>query len=451
MEFNPAHICNLVSGAAIDSRGDLTGQLFVPIAGDRVDGHDFIAQAVANGAVCALTEQDGREAGLPEGFPLIRVASTRRALVALAEYRRSQFAGPVVAITGSAGKTTTKDMVAAVLSQHFVTHKTPGNYNNDLGLPLTLLNCPKGAQAMVLEMGMNHMYEISALTRIGRPTVAMITNIGDAHIENLGSRANILKAKSEIFEGLMPGGTVVLNGDDPLLGPLPPIPHAGLHVYCGKHTEAENRVAATMVAPNGIRGTHCHISWEVSGQTAAFRTEVPLPGQHMVMNALMATAVGAVLGLSPAQVDAGIRQFMPSGNRMDIQDIQDMTVVNDTYNASPGAVKAVIDMLAGLEGRKVCILGDMLELGAQGPALHREVGTYAAQRGMDALVAIGPLSQHTYEAFVEAAPAFSAEAAYFATAEAFISQWEKHLMPGDTVLVKASRGMALENIIAALR
>ena len=445
-----------VNGVSTDSRGDVKGRLFIPIAGPTFDGHNYIQGAFLNGAVCALTEKDLQI----EGYPLIKVASTRQALIDLAVYDRSCFTGPVVAITGSAGKTTTKEMIASVLSQKYVTLKTLGNYNNDIGLPLTLLAREGDHEAMVLEMGMNHLGEISVLSKIGKPDICLITNIGDAHIENLGSREGILKAKSEIFEGMRQGGTVILNGDDPLLIGLPKIPHAGRTVYCFKSEEKDigqydakkgNWISASNIRHQGLQGTSCTISWQMEGlaeyPAGKVQIQIPLPGDHMVMNALMSLAVGLELGLPPSEIAAGIKVFTPVGHRMAITQANGMTIVNDVYNASTSSMKASIDMMADSlkesNQRKVCIFGDMLELGEYAEAMHKEVGEYAAVKKMDLLIAIGPLSRYMQQGF-------NGNAVHFQSKEDFIMEWQNHLKPGDAVLIKASRGMALESVVEAI-
>lgn len=483
-----------VTGVSTDSRGDVTGRLFVPIAGPAFDGHDYIQTAFSKGAVCTLTEHEPTD----RSFPHIKVSSTRQALMDLAAYDRDCFTGPVVAITGSVGKTTTKEIIASVLSQKYRTLKTLGNFNNDIGLPLTLLAREADHEAMVLEMGMNHLGEIRVLSKIGKPDICLITNIGDAHIENLGSRKGILKAKSEIFEGMRPGGTVILNGDDPLLAGRPKVPHAGRTIYCymadsmGNSSDTalpkgDNWVSVTMIDHLGLQGTNCDISWRLKGApvystnrphsnmhfssdhpageylTGHMQVHIPLPGDHMIMNAMMAFAVGLELGLTPSEIAMGIKEFKPPGHRMAITEVNGMTIVNDCYNASPSSMNAAVDMLVGSlkmdNRRKVCIFGDMFELGDHGELLHKEVGQYAAAKKVDLLIAIGPLSRHMYEAFKETAEEEAAAsrgmaaplaAVYFQTKEDFIAKWKKYLQPGDMVLIKASRGMALESVAEAI-
>jgi UDP-N-acetylmuramoyl-tripeptide--D-alanyl-D-alanine ligase len=324
-------------------------------------------------------------------------------------------------------------MIASVLSQKFNTLKTAGNFNNEIGLPLTLLRLEPHHQAMVLEMGMNHLGEIRILSNIGQPNICLITNIGDAHIENLGSREGILKAKSEIFEGLSNGGTVILNGDDPLLNSLPKVPHAAKTIYCKMEQASE-------IKNCGLKGTIC----KIQGQTI----EIPFAGDHMIMNALMSFAVGIELGLTTQEIAEGIKNFEPSGNRMEIRQAKGMTIINDTYNASPPSVKATIDMLKGESGRKVAILGDMLELGDFAEDMHRKTGEYAA-KNLDCLIAIGKLSRHMYEACMDfgASKKTSCNVHYYEDKESFINEWQSILRQGDIVLIKASRGMALEAVV----
>ena len=455
----------VVKSVSTDSRADVSDCLFIPISGDSFDGHDYIEGAISKGAVCALTEREPQN----EELPLIKVDSTRQALMDLAVYERNNFTGAVVAITGSAGKTTTKDMIASVLSNKYKTLKTQGNFNNDIGLPLTLLRREEDHEVMVLEMGMNHFGEIRVLSHIGKPDICLITNIGDAHIENLGSREGILKAKSEIFEGMKKGGTVILNGDDPLLSKLPKISHAKKTVYCymsdtfHKKSEA-NWVYASEVQHQGLEGTRCTVSWQLDTAQASEGCSVftiPLPGNHMVMNALMSFAAGLELGLKPDEIVAGIQDFTPSDNRMAITKANGMTVINDSYNSSPSSMKASVDMMFTMVeskndtvGRTVCIVGDMLELGEHAEDLHKEVGEYIAAKEMDLLIAIGPLSKYMYEAFVKSKPVYKSvdipnntdKALHFLTKEDFLSEWRNHLRQGDTVLVKASRGMSLEQV-----
>jgi len=445
-----------IKGVSIDSREIPKNCLFVPIIGENFDGHNFILEAVAKGAICALYEHDFAEMNNLT-VPLIKVASCRRALIDLAILMRSQFNGEVIAITGSAGKTTTKDMTASILSKKYETLKTKGNFNNDIGLPLTLLNLQPQNNALVLEMGMNHPGEISLLSNISLPKVCIITNIGDAHIENFGNRSGILKAKAEIFQGIQQEGTAILNGDDPLLAGLSTVANMSniaLTVYAHIKNDSskissskKNVIFAEVINRNGFMGTVCNIHWNIygigEGQTEAL---IPLPGDHMIMNALLAFATGLVLQVDVDSIVDGIKSFQPSGYRMAMSTINGVTIVNDTYNASTLSMKATIDMMNVAEGRKVCIFGDMFELGDYAKNLHSEIGRYASEK-IDLMLTVGTLSKHIHDSFIAEG---QTNAVHFDTKEDFLQHWEEHIKFGDTVLIKASRGMTLETIVATM-
>ena len=417
-----------------DSRNVPEGGLFVPLRGARADGHDFIPQALANGAVCALTERAPAGPG-----PYIRVKSCVQALLDLAAYYRSLLRPRVVAVTGSVGKTTTKDMIASVVSQRYHTLKTMGNFNNEIGLPLTIFQLEPTHEAAVLEMGMNHKGEIHNLSRVARPDIAVITNIGVAHIENLGSRQGILEAKTEIFDYMEPTGLAILNGDDDMLAACRPNCKV---LYYGLSDSME--VYADKIEDRGLRGSRCRLHLGDTVIDAA----INVPGRHMVYNALAAAAAGQALGLTPEEICRGIETFVPTGMRMRILDAPGgLTVINDVYNANPVSMMAAIDVLCTHAGRKVAILGDMFELGGQAPALHRQVGRYAAEKGVDLLITAGTLA---YDIYAGAREGGIAAARYFAGQEEMIGALRGFLQPGDCVLVKASRGMRFEMTVAAL-
>jgi UDP-N-acetylmuramoyl-tripeptide--D-alanyl-D-alanine ligase len=412
-----------VSSVCTDSRRVTPGAVFFALRGPRYDGHAYIEAAFEKGAVCAVTEKT-----LHTGFPYILVEDAQQALLALAAHYRGLFPRvKVIGITGSAGKTTTKDIIASVLAQQYKTKKTMGNFNNHIGVPLTLFSLEGGDEAIVVEMGMNHAGEIRLLSQAARPDIAVITNIGDSHIENFGSRDGILQAKMEIIEGLKPDGLLIVNGDDPLLKRG----YACKTLYC--HMDVSS------IIPLGLRGTRYHYK----GQGI----NIPLPGEHMVSNALLAVAVGETLGLSPAQIARGIESFTPSENRMAFVEIGGMQVINDSYNASPASVKAAISVMQGLENRRVCILGDMLELGTHAEALHREVGIYAAQQGVN-LITIGTLARHIAEGYMTHS---KYKAMHFSDKQGFLDKWRDILEPGDVVLLKASNAMAFNEILEGLR
>jgi len=421
-----------ITNVSTDTRKIGPGALFVPIIGETFDGHDYIAVAAENGAVCALTEK----ADITADIPLILVKSTRRALMELAGYYRRIHDVKVVAITGSAGKTTTKDMIFHVLARKYKTKKTLGNFNNDVGMPLSIFQLEPGDEVLVLEMGMNHAMEIHELSLIGAPDIAVITHIGDAHIENFENREGILHAKLEIVDGLKPGGTVILNGDDPLLTGA--IAAAKVTPFKVLYPSSENILSAESL---GLQETSAHFNW----QGHDIRITVPLPGAHMVMNALLATAVGVEMGVSLAEISKGFDDFVPPSGRLSVENIKGMTVINDAYNANPAAMRESLKILCNQPARKVAILGDMNELGHVSEARHTEIGAFAAEKGIDLLVAIGPQARFIADGFCD-----ESKGLYFPTVDEFLPKLQALLSPGDVVLVKASRGMAFERVIEAL-
>ena len=419
-----------------DSRTIHEGSLFIPLSGERFDGHAYIASALEGGAAACFTQRE-RESYLP-GKCYIKVEHTQRALRELAKYYKKKFEIPVVAVTGSVGKTTTKDMVAAVLGQKYQVLKTEGNFNNELGLPLTLFRLNRQHEICVLEMGMNHFGEISYLVHLAPPDVAVITNIGDAHIENLGSRQGILKAKSEIFETMDPTGLAVLNGDDPLLRPL-----AGelptQTVLCG--ADHQPPYEALEIHSQGAKG----LQLTVKTPHATFPVTVPAPGEHMIYPVLMACAIGERFGLTPEQMQAGVASFVPTKMRMNVLHQGDLTILDDGYNANPQSMKAALEILSQTEGSyRAAVLGDMFELGELGPELHRSMGEWAASLGnIDGLLAVGDLAWNIYDAARENGMEGVFYAKDRATAKALLPNF---IRPGGVILVKASRGMAFEEI-----
>ena len=441
-----------ITRVSTDTRKISAGALFVPIAGERFDGHNYIRAAAESGAVCAFTEKEHPPHDAENsGILLVLVSSTRRALMDLAGYYRLRHNIKVVAITGSAGKTTTKEMIAHVLAQKYKTKKTLGNFNNDIGLPLSIFQLEPGDEVLVLEMGMNHAGEIHELSLVGAPDIAVITHIGDAHIENFENREGILHAKLEITDGLKSDGTVILNGDDPLL--TGPIATEKVKPFKVLYPAGKNILEAELV---GLQESRCHFNWQ--GQD--IKITVPLPGAHMVMNAFLAVAVGMELGCSPGEIAKGFADFTPPGGRLSVETANDMVIINDVYNANPASMKEAIKVLcnndkasAAAVGLKVAILGDMSELGHVAKERHEEVGAFAATAGIDTLITIGALAKHMHEGFYSVSeenrkPDSSAE--HFRTSEEFLAVRGTFLKPGDTVLVKASRSMAFENITNVL-
>ena len=424
----------VVTEVSTDSRSIPVGALFVPLVGERFDGHDYLYAALERGAAGCLTAR--KPASLLKDKFYIQVSDTLEALKALAAWYRAKFDIPMVQVTGSAGKTTTKEMIAAVLSQRFSTLKTQANFNNAIGTPLTLLNLAPEHQAAVIETGMNHFGEIRYLGEMVRPTVAVITNVGDAHIENLGgTRQGILQAKCEIFENLQPGGLAVLNGDDELLSGLT-LPFET--VLCGQHKRCGVRV--TNVAEHGIDGVTC----TVTTVRDVYEVSIPSPGAYMIYPAAMAIAIGEHLGLTKAEMLAGIAAYRPVGSRMHlVRCSNDRIIIDDCYNANPQAMAEALRILAQTEHpRRMAVLGDMGELGDLTEQAHRDMGTLARTLGLNTVVAIGPKAK----AIQEADP----DALWFPTVTEALPAIRAAFTAGTAVLVKASHAMHFTDIVKDL-
>ena len=424
-----------------DSRTIHEGSLFVPLSGERFDGHAYINAALEGGAAGCFTQRE-RESYLPGKF-YIKVANTSRALRDLAKHYKKKFDIPFVALTGSVGKTTTKDMVAAVLGEKFKVLKTEGNLNNDIGVPMTLLCLTREHEIAVLELGMNHAGEIDYLSDIVEPDVALITNVGDSHIEFFGSREKILEAKSEIFHHARQDCFVVLNGDDPLLRSLEPkLPFET--VWCGAGEGADYR--ASDVVSDG----RSHMTCQVSTPRMTRQVEIPALGEHMIYPTLMAMAVGEHFGLTEKEIVDGVLHFAPTKMRMNILHRgDDITILNDTYNANPQSMRAAVEVLSNSKAEyKVAVLGDMFELGPLAPALHAGVGEYLGKVGIDCLVAVGDLARHIYNAAKEGPVE---EIYYCSDKKSAHAVLEQVVRPHTTVLVKASRGMAFEDLVEYLK
>ena len=422
-----------VTGVTTDSRAVQPGQLFIPLVGERFDGHAYIAKALDGGAAGCLTAREP-ETLLP-GKLYIRVADTRLALKALASWYRNKFDLPVVQVTGSAGKTTTKEMIASVLSQRYNTLRTEGNFNNDIGAPLTLLRLMPEHQAAVIETGMNHFGEIRYLGEMVRPDIAVITNVGDAHIENLGNtRQGILRAKCEIFENLTPEGIAVLNGDDELLNTvtLPQtILRCGVGDGCG--------VRVTDIDDRGLEGVACTVT--IEGEH--YRLTTSAPGRYMIYPMAMAAAIGRRLGLTREEIAAGVAAYTTVGSRMHLIRLPgERLVIDDCYNANPQSMAEGLRMLAASPARhRVAVLGDMGELGQLTAQAHRDMGALTRRLGLTA-VAVG----EKMHALTETDP----QAQWFATVEEAMPAIRQLFTPGTAVLVKASHAMHFESIVKEL-
>lgn len=424
-----------VTSVSTDSRKAGEGALFIPLTGERFDGHDYIDKALALGAagcLCARTPA----AFLPDKF-YIAVPDTRLALKALASWYRGQFNIPVVQITGSVGKTTTKEMIASVVSQRYRTLKTAENFNNDIGTPLTLLGLDDTYEAAVIETGMDHFGEIRYLGEMVRPDIAVITNVGDAHIENLGgTRAGTLRAKSEIFENLSPDGIAVLNGDDELLHTVT-LPQR--IIRCGRGENCDVRV--TDIADRGLEGLSC----TVRTAKAAYPLEIPSPGAYMIYPAAMAATIGEYLGLTAEEIARGVAAYVPTGSRMHlIRRPENRLIIDDCYNANPQAMAEALRLLARTAcASRVAVLGDMGELGELTVPAHEDMGRLCRELGLDRVIAIGPKAASIARTAGEAAEHFDTIAdALPALRAAFV--------PGTAALVKASHTMEFGKIVKEL-
>ncbi len=418
-------------GANFDTRRLQRGELFVAITGAR-DGHDFAADALQKGAAAVLASKP-----LAAEIPAIYVRDTVAALQAIAAGYRRTLPLKSVGITGSVGKTTTKEMIAAVLETTYRTEKTAANFNNGLGLPVTVLGLQPDCEAAVLEMGMNHFGELSVLTRIAQPDIAVITNIGTMHIENLGSREGILRAKLELLEGLRPGGTIFFNGDDDLLRT---VRETYLAKCFGVSPDCDVRAEDIRMSEDGIRFT-------AAAGELRFPVELPVVGRHNVLNALAAIAVGLELHVPVAGIQAGLAGFHNTGMRQKIYPLRGMTVIEDCYNAGPESMRAALQVLKDTKaaGRHIAVLGGMLELGDHAPLAHYEVGKAAAQCA-DLLFAYGAHA----EEYVCGAEEAGIPAQLYPTHEALTEALCRTAKPGDVLLVKGSRGMRMERVLELL-
>lgn len=418
-----------------DTRKITDGCLFIAIKGDNFDGHDFAAKAIENGAQAVMVEKD---CGL--GEKQILVESTRQALLDLAGYYRSLFNIPVVGITGSVGKTTTKEMTHAVMSVKYNTLKNEGNLNNEIGVPLTLFRLDKTHEAAVIEMGMSGFGEISRMTKAVKPDVAIISNIGVSHIEHLGSREGILKAKTEILEGMKEDAPVILNADDDMLITLRPGAHPV--IYYGIENEK------SLLKASDITSKEDETELTVGFNGGSGRVSLPFPGRHNVYNALAATAAGSVFGIDEKDAFEALKGYVPAGMRQRINKKFGMTFIEDCYNASPDSQAAALAVLGEMKGgRRIAVIGDMLELGSVSEKAHYGVGEKAAENKIDAVFTYG---ERSLEVARGAADGNVPCVKSFNDKSALAKELVAYLKEGDSVLFKASRGMKLEDVIFAV-
>ena len=405
----------VIADITTDSRKAGKDSLFVAIKGERVDAHRFIPSVFEQGALCVISEQELQN---PAGA-YIQVKSSLQAVKDIAEFYRKQLDIKVVGITGSVGKTSTKEMIASVLSEKYQVLKTLGNFNNELGLPLTIFRLRDEDEIAVLEMGISHFGEMHRLSKVARPDICVMTNIGQCHLEFLGDRDGVLKAKSEIFDYLAPDGTIILNGDDDKLSTLQVV--KGIQpVFFG--IDSDRVISATQIRSLGLKGIACRIC---TGQ-GAFDVTIPIPGYHMVYNALAGTAVGLALGMTTEEIKRGIEKLESLSGRFHIIETDHYTVVDDCYNANPVSMKASLKVLGDALGRKVAILGDMGELGENEKQLHEEVGVEAGQLGIQLLICVGALSEHMAKAAKESNPQM--EVVYKKTLDEAIESLSQNMM-----------------------
>lgn len=426
-----------VSSVVIDSRKVQKDSLFIAIRGARVDGHTFIPKTIQDGALCAVSEENLGDTD----FPYILVDSCTQALKDIAEHYRRSLDIKVVGISGSVGKTSTKEMIASVLSQKYNVLKTEGNFNNEIGLPLTIFNIREEHEIAVLEMGISNFGEMTRLAKMARPDICVITNIGCAHLEQLKSRDGILKAKTEMFAYMNPEGSILFNGDDDKLASF--TPENGIQpVYFGLGENCGFR--AEQVENHGLKGTDAAFVTPAS----RFHAHISIPGDHMVYNALAGTAVGYALGMTDNEIRAGIEALVPLAGRNHLIETEQFAIIDDCYNANPASMKSSIDVLTKAETRTVAILGDMGELGDQKLAMHYEVGEYAAKAGIQVLICIGSLTEAMVKGAADAKT--DMEIHHFSTKADFFAEMNAILKPQDTILVKASHSMEFPEIVKVL-
>ena len=422
----------LVTGWSVDSRTIGPGDLYFALRGPSHDGHDYVEEALRKGAVGVVVDHEINGVG-----KALLVKDTLVALQSMASWARKRWGGQVAAVTGSAGKTTTKDAIAQLLSVERKVGKTIGNLNNHVGVPLSILRLEDECEVAALELGMNHAGEIRELAKIAHPNVGVVTNVGYAHTENFDGIEGVAAAKRELIEELPPEGVAILNADDPRVSQFREA-HAGRSVTFGFSEEADIRARNLELAPDSSR-------FEVNG--TAF--EVPLAGRHGAMNALAAIAVAGVYGIPPQRLVKAVSQLKAGKMRGEKIEINGITILNDCYNSNPEAVRAMVDVLGATPARRrMAVLGEMLELGQSAEPLHREVGTYVAGRGIDVLIGIRGASRHMVDEAMRAG--MSGAAYFFEDPEAAGDFLRSETREGDAVLFKGSRGVAVEKAMEKL-
>ncbi|WP_432822420.1 UDP-N-acetylmuramoyl-tripeptide--D-alanyl-D-alanine ligase [Trichloromonas sp.] len=436
----PAGTTMSVTGISTDSRTLKEGELFVPLRGPNFDGHDFLLRALRNGAAACLSEEV--VGAFP--VPLIQVPDTLVALGDLAAARRREFSGPVIGLTGSTGKTTTKEMVSNILALTGPGLKTEGNFNNLVGLPLTLFRLQDDHQWVVLEMGMSARGEIARLTEIAEPFIGIVTNVGPAHLETLQNIEGVLRAKGELFAAMKPGSIAVVNADDERVAGLP-VANGVRRICFGLSSEAQVRA-------ENISATGNSIAFDLLLPSGRWPVRMQVAGRHNVLNALAAAAAASALEVDGELIVRGLEAFRPAPGRMEVVSVKDdILILEDSYNANPLSVKAALATLdeLGGEGRRIAVLGDMLELGKTSAELHREVGQ-AAGRRVDLLVLLGQMAEAVAAGAREVGLA-EEQIIIAGSHDEAVASLRSRLQCGDRVLVKGSRGMKMEKISGALR
>lgn len=468
-----------VSSVAIDSRQAEERGVFVAVPGERVDGHSFIASVYAKGAILAITQKTPEQCGCPadQWGSYLLVEDSLQALKDIAEVYRKKLDIKVVGITGSSGKTSTKELMAAVLSEKYHVLKTEGNLNNEIGVPLTLLRIRKEHEVAVVEMGISDFGEMHRLSRMARPNICVITNIGQSHLKDLKTRDGILKAKSEIFDFMAEDGEICLNGEDDKLSTLKEVKGHKPHFF-GLGGNPEEEVVMTESVGRGLRGSDARALFrkggvKLSGSRAgdgqqeggsaqvSFPVHIPLPGGHMVLNAAAAACVAGLLGLTGEEIAAGLAGASPVKGRDNIMYLPRYTLIDGCYNANPASMKAAVDLLAMADTPKVAILGDMFNLGENSKAYHGQMGAYAAEQGIDLILCVGGESKEMYleaERKIEEARGSrkrQQKTLYFpdrqALMEALAGDTEELAPEGSTILVKASHGMEFNRVLDFLQ
>ena len=437
--FHAAGVMDVeISAIVSDSRKVRDDCLFICIKGAKADGHDFAQTVIENGALAVVSEKE-----LP-GFegPYLLVDSTFEATKAIAEYYREQLDVVFVGVTGSVGKTSTKEFIAEVLSKRYRVHKTQGNLNNEWGVPFTIFRIKEGTDVAVIEMGINHFGEMDRLAKMVKPDIVVMTNIGQSHLEFLGSRDGILKAKAEVFHYLSDDGKVILNGDDDKLSLIKSVKGIRPQLF-GFGSQCD--VCAENVVLHGIKGSSFDIVMRDHGGKLSMRINLPVPGKQMIYNALAAYLVAVNMDLSPIQIKQALEHISSTmAGRNNIVRTDRYTILDDCYNASPASVESAVDVLKLTDGRKVAILGDMLELGEDTEKFHYQVGKYVAEAGIDLIICVGPISEKMQ---LGAKLSTDNEVRHFINVDDCIRFLPDLLRRGDNILVKASHSMNFSKIV----